>query len=131
MYIRRTSDSFEIVSSGEIRPLSIWRPHNHHYVEIPTVTGVAYPDSRGVAQEYKRVRLFFADHYASTLTDYRRLWQAQRYRQGLTFQDRDGSTHNVRVASRIDAETTTLWDEVANRDIAIVEVELVKLEYYQ
>lgn len=131
MYLKRTGDGYQIVKNDDIKPVSIWRPAEHHVISIPTVTGVMWDDTRGVAQVYKRVRFWFADHYDSTLTDFRRLWQAQRYRQALTFQDRDGTLHNVRIHTRIDPDSVTLWEEVPNRDIAIVEVELRQMEYYE
>lgn len=129
MFIRRKSDA--LVLCREIHDLNWWHA-TFHRARIDTVTGNPYYDVRGVAKEQQKVRLYFADHYAdSTLARFKVLWQAQRRKQALQFQDRAGNIFDVTVKENVTEEAVSRWDEVRSKVILIVECHVEKLEYIQ
>jgi hypothetical protein len=130
-YLKRKSDGLILCSHDNIRQFGWWHYRNHHYAEIATVTGVRYMDSRGVAQKYIRVKLWFADHYAnSTLANLDRLENAQRRRQALQFQDSAGGVYDVAVHEKIGDQLGS-WDEVVTKSIVVLECHLRRLAYVQ
>lgn len=128
MTLSRKSDGLVICASPHVKEWSDW--YSLATVnQIPTISGVLYPQPWGVEQEAQDLELMFANHYPYTQASYRTLVAAWRKNQTLRFTDFYGAAFDVRVISDLGKDASSRWKDVRTKSIRVVEVTLMKLDY--
>lgn len=129
MFIRRKSDG--VILCQEFTEWSDWY-QDYIFNNIPTISGVLYPQPWGVSQEMQDVTCAFANHFPnSTQANYHNLVLQHRRNRTLQFQDRYGDIYDVRVVDALNGEASERWQEVRTKNIRFLKVKLMKLAYRQ
>lgn len=129
MILTRKSDGFVICESPNISEWSPWYSLGT-VNQMQTIGGVLRPQPMGVEQEAIDLELMFAAHYGNA-GGYGVLKAAWRRNRTLVFTDFEGVAHDVRPISAFDADSQKRWREVRTKNIRILSVTLVRLEYNQ
>jgi hypothetical protein len=127
MLLKRKSDGLVIADASTISEWSPW--YSLATVnQIPTISGVLYPQPWGVEQEAIDLEIMFAAHYGNAGA-YNVLKAAWRRDRTLRFTDFEGVAHDVRPISAFDSSANKRWTEVRTKNIRILSVSLLRLEY--
>ncbi len=127
MRLTRASDGFVICESPNISEWSPW--YSLATVnQMQTIGGVLRPQPMGVEQEAIDIECMFAAHYGNA-GGYNVLKNAWRKNRTLRFTDFEGVTYDVRPISAFDEGSQKRWKEVRTKNIRILSVTLMKLEY--
>jgi hypothetical protein len=127
MRLTRKSDGFVIADASTISEWSPW--YSLATVnQIPTISGVLYSQPFGVEQEAIDLEIMFAAHYGNA-NAYNVLKAAWRRNRTLRFTDFEGVVRDVRPISAFDASANKRWQEVRTKNIRILSVSLLRLEY--
>jgi hypothetical protein len=125
--LTRKSDGLVICESPHIAEWSPW--YSLATVnQIPTISGVLYPQPWGVEQEAIDLEIMFAAHYGNAGA-YNVLKAAWRRNRTLRFTDFEGNAYDVRPISAFDSSANKRWTEVRTKNIRLLQVTLLKLEY--
>ncbi len=128
MQLRRASDG--VILADEFTNFSGWN-YDYQFVNIPTVTGVYYPQATGVLNEtYLLTAAFANDLPNSTNAKYRQLVQAHRGRKRMRFKDETGDIVECRVFDITNRQENQRWEPVRTKLIRMVEITLLKIEYH-
>ena len=127
MKLTRRSDGFVICQSPDIEEWGTW--YSLATVnQMQTIGGVLRPQPMGVEQEAIDIDCRFAQHYGNA-GGYNVLKNAWRKNRTLRFTDFEGDAYDVRPISAFDADSQKRWKEVRTKNIRLLQVTLLKLEY--
>lgn len=129
MWIKRKSDG--LILTDEFTEWSDWY-QDYIFNNIPTISGVLYPQPWGVSQEMQDVTVAFANHFPNAKqARYNALVAEHRRNRRLLFQDRYNDVYEVRVVEALNGEASERWADVRTKNIRFLKVKLMKLAYIQ